>query len=332
MFDSKEAIRNKLDRWEILNQEITAAETFSDVGLTKKGGKQNYATYNLDGANAFVLNVFESRKEELGCANAQIPGFNLTVKFWNSSDGVFRQSGSDLTVVIPNVAASGGYMVTVDDERCGTAQFVTFDIPLTHTSDYYINMFAIPISAGASSSVDESIQTAVETIADAVFTDGASFTVSSSKTMSVAGIVNPSDTLTAGQTAAIAVNENREIIPAGYDAVNEALPIERIDGDDQKFKPSKKTWSSETKAEHWDMDGYGDITLGVDIASGSLTLQTSNNYEGDATAITTWHTVAGYSAITTDTLAQSDQMNNCKWVKAVSTAAATATIYAKQKQ
>ena len=117
-----------------------------------------------------------------------------------------------------------------------------------------------------------------------------------------------------------------------YDSINKVLNVAESNPADQKKDTEKFTFSSETKSEYVSMDGYGDVSFDMDIASGSFTLQVSNDNETTQTAIATWHDVTGFVGATSPTFATASSMNNCEWIRIVTTAAATATIYVKKKQ
>lgn len=144
--------------------------------------------------------------------------------------------------------------------------------------------------------------------------------------LTVAGAT--SDPFNAGDSYIVGIIEQDK----AYDSVNDGLTVFEGNAASTKFLSSKKEWSGETKAEYWDMDYYGKVTFGLDISSGAITFQVSNNYEDAATAISTWFDVTGATSLSSNTFVDAAATDCVKWVKAVSTANATATIYAKQKQ
>jgi hypothetical protein len=235
-----------------------------------------------------------------------------------------KNTEANSAAILAAILAGGGTSVLAP-----LVNFLTpFDGSAAYTSNVTITLSGFPFTVADANSIVAFVGVKASGEDDYTFYNAGVDSVGFSVTADVLTIAGAGTPFAAGDSYLVGIISQEK----GWDATNEALQVERIDGDDQKFIYTKKTWSSETKAEHIDLDGYGDVSVDIDIASGSLTLQLSNNNEDAATAIATWHDVTGFVGVTSDTHASSSAMDNAKWLKIVSTAAATATIYAKQKQ
>lgn len=267
---------------------------------------------DLNGASE--INFFIS---EIAAVNA-IATFNLTAKFYEADGSLI--SLSTQTVAVPQTNAGvNQYVAITGTTFIANAEYCIITGTLPFTLAYTCSIFAKTLNvidiAGSitetnSGDILSASQTMVTTTADilsamgtlnsANYVDGAAFTVSASKTLSTASIVNPTDTLAAGVVGAEAMNEYREKIIAGYDSTANILRFINMFADAERAG-----WETLTDVTNGadgtyiypiDMEGFNRLSLFCDvgISTGSVTFDMLGavQYGTIATAIATYENIS----------------------------------------
>lgn len=295
----------------------------------------------IEAATAFEIVVDLNGSDEIEFFIAETEGanniatFNLTIKYYE--DHGVEITSSEETLVIPETTAGENQyvsFVSTTEIQKATRAVITGTLP--HTLDYTVTLFCKAIAVvGISGSVTETnsaaiktateatqvateatvvateaTQVAVELIADAIYNDGDAFTISANKTMSMGGLVEPTDTVAAGKIVAMALDALRRIKTADFDEIAKAAKISSIFPPWERWEPElvASITNAPLTSYTYDIDvrGFNHLSLALTLVDLPTVKAYATNEDVDAASVTKWFDVStailGASSITTDLL------------------------------
>jgi hypothetical protein len=181
-------------------------------------------------------------------ANANnIGGFNLTVNFYEETGKII--TGSAQTVAVPATTKNTNQYVDITGlSYIETANYAIISGTIPYTNAITVTFFAkgiyetaiddlstvlgtidstmadvesaIGTLVGTTANVSSAVATLNSTLSAVIYVDGNPFTYSASKTLSMAGVINPTRTNSDGDVVPIAVDDIGQVRSASFDFVN----------------------------------------------------------------------------------------------------------------